>query len=136
MKVYFGTDWLAAGGYESTSGFSLEGTQVNESVFFAGAADAAFFARGNRSQSYGFGVLRSFNSPALCERFILTHFADLPTQDDLHFLSQDGTLTETVTDAVIDGVRFATPRGVSVFVHYLLRGPIATVDGSPWTPGS
>lgn len=134
MKVLFGSTYLARGDVESAGGVSLNGQQINVEAQFCRALAATFFARGQRSASFGFYVTRRFNSVREANRFAFEHFSTLPEQDELslHVGSDaDGEWIKFAA-AVID-VCSCTPLGTTVTVQYGFRVATVSTDVPPPT---
>jgi hypothetical protein len=128
MKVRFGTIWLAPGGIESTSGFSINGQQINDPIQFYRATSTLFRPRGQRSDAIAFVSERKFNSVAEAERFLATFFSDLPEQADLYlFCGDDAEQIVVYEDAVINNVARSS-RGVSVTLQFNLSAGLPQTD--------
>lgn len=132
MKVKFGSSlWLAPGGNEGTTGASWNGNQLNEEVEYAFAEQVAYFSRGERATVFAFGVNRSFDTEADALEFAATHFADIPEQDDLRVYDEAESVIMLLSDAVLDGISVGQVVGLSVFVQYVFRGGLFTVETPP-----
>lgn len=134
MKIKWDSTWLsdefAADGFQS--GLSLNGRQIVQEAEFLRAANAAFYARGNRAQQLSFTVLRRFDTAADAELFLLGHYATL-VDGPASLLCRCGGGGETLTDvlipnAVLESVAHPRYIGNSVVVTYTFRfAPVVTV---------
>lgn len=134
MKILWDSVWLSdefgADGFQS--GLSLNGRQVIQEAQFLRAANAAFYARGNRAQQLTFTVLRRFDRAADAELFLLGHYATL-VDGPATLLCRCGGGGEPLTDvliqnAVLESVSHPRYIGNSVSVTYTFRfAPVATV---------
>ena len=132
MKVQFGSIWLAPGGIEFASDFTVNGQQVNDPVEFYRAASVAFFPRGLRSDTITFSVIRKFDTNKEAESFVLTHFQDLAQQESLYlYCGYDDDQTIVRYDGVVIDQPVRTFKGTSVIVQYTFRAGIPITDSPP-----
>lgn len=134
MKIRYGSTWLAPGGVELTSGYSINGSQVNDTVQYYRAAQASLRPRGLRSEQISFSVNRLFNSSREAERFVASHFAELSQQQDLYLFCGPDADQEIVLyeDAVLDNVARSFS-GTNVLLTYTFSAGAATFDTPPPT---
>src|SRR2546430_17192424 len=108
MKIKYDSLWLSdefsADGFQS--GLSLNGRQIVQEAQFLRAAQAAFFARHNRSVTLSFTVLRTFASVSAAEQFFLGHYATLtdgPATLTCRCTNTAGTTTDLlIQNALLD----------------------------------
>ncbi len=133
MRVLYSSTWLATGGLQGTSGANWNGQQVNDEAQFFRAAAVTYYARGNRSTKFGFGVNLQFNTNADALLFAAVQLNALPQQADLTVSDDPGTVAVLLASAVLDSV---TPKveGVNVFVRYEFSGGIWTSQSVPPDP--
>jgi hypothetical protein len=135
MKISFGTLWLASGGTEGAQGLTLNGQQCNDEAQFFRALASTFYGRGNRSASVGFTVNRQLASIHASERFLLTHFWDLPLQDNLRLYCGPDSDQEVIlfTGAVIDQIQPGPTSGISLPIRYGFKVSSPQTEVSPPT---
>jgi len=132
MKVRFGSIWLAPGGIEFASGFSVNGQQVNDPVQYYRAAAMAFRPRALRSDTISFSVMRRFDTQKEAESFVLTHLLDLPAQESLYlFCGYDDDQTIVRYDGTVVNSAQRTFSGTTVTIQYNLSAPLAVTDSPP-----
>lgn len=131
MRVLYSSTWLASGGLQGTSGANWNGQQVNDEAQFFRAAASTFYARGNRSTKFGFGVNTGFNTEADAIAFAALQINGLPQQADLTVSDELGRIAVVLSSAVLDSV---TPKvdGINVFTRYEFSGGVwASTDVPP-----
>ena len=104
------------------SGLTLNGHQIVQESQFLRAAYSTFFARGNRSITLSFTVVRIFDSVKNAELFFLGHYASLSDGPATLVLSC-GNTDIFVANAVLESVSEPVYTGVSVSVTYHFRAP-------------
>ena len=132
MKARLGNIVLSGGSFEGPSGFSYSGNQINDRFDLVRAAQALFVPRGNRSAQVSFSVVRQSGSLRASERLVLSHFSDLPEQDDLFLwigTDADGEWVK-FPGAVIDNVS-SFYRGVSPGFQYSFSVGAPVFEGPP-----
>jgi hypothetical protein len=134
MKVIYASTWLAPGGIYGTNGAQWNGQQVNDEADFFRAAAVSFFPRGNRSTTFGFSVLVSFDTEGEAMKFAATQMNSLPEQADLQVVSDDGIYAVILTDAVLVGFMPGRVVGCSVIASYSFAGGVFAVQAEPPVP--
>src|SRR2546426_971524 len=129
----FLSDEFAADGFQS--GLSLNGRQIVQEAQFLRAAQAAFYARHNRSVTLSFTVVRVFTSVSAAEQFFLGHYATLtdgPATLTCRCANTDGSTTDVlIQNAVLDSVSQPSYTGAVVRVSYIFRAPAITALYAP-----
>jgi hypothetical protein len=125
MKIKFGTIWLAYDGFLA-SDLRLNGKLVVQESDFLRAANATFYARGNRSVEVSFRVTQKFDTLRLAEEFMLSHVNDLPNQADaVFYCGTDSDVSEgTMSNATLVTLPELEYKGLAVTVLYKLIGGI------------
>lgn len=126
MKVTYGTQQIAPGGLQGTSGASWNGQQINDEAQFFRAAAANFFPRGNRSSTFAFGVNVNLNTEADAMVYAATLLNYLATQADLVVTDEGDTYTATLGNAVLESVDIVKIDGKNVTLRYQFRGGVWT----------
>lgn len=129
MRIGYNSLNLGPGGFSGpVSHCTINGSQVNQRLDLARAAVAGWIARGNRSNKIRFSVTRIFSGVGACELFAIGHLNTLATSGPLVFTcgGEDGgpVFVLTLPGAVLDGVSFGEPSGVSLVVTYEFSGGI------------
>lgn len=133
MRIRLNSTWLAAGDLEGPGALRVGGAQVVQEAQLFRALAAAWFARGNHSQTVSFSVTRAHNTVEDAEWFILTHYAALPKEGDLVFVIGTGAGERAVMleDAVLQGAPEIRNEGSTTFTTYNLAGGLLTNTEPP-----
>ncbi|MBC8011458.1 MAG: hypothetical protein H7067_15345 [Burkholderiales bacterium] len=86
MKVKYGSLWLASGGKEAAQDVRLNGRQVVDVQQLFNAAAVRPHGRGNKVDVFSFAIKLDKASRKLSERFLLSHFSDLPINGQLELV--------------------------------------------------
>ena len=125
MQITYGGTQIAGPGATGPRGISVPGSQIVDDQPLFRSAAGAFISRGNKALPLSFSVLWPFNTRALAEQFMLTHFANLPASGDLVVVCGEGesvTYTYKQSGAVLEGTPEMTQIGTSVLVKYSFKG--------------
>lgn len=133
MKIRLNSTWLAAGELEGPSALRVGGAQVTQEAQFFRALAAAYYGRGNHTQSVSFTVVRAHNTVEDAEWFVLTHYAALPKEGDLVFVIGTGESERAVMleDAVLQSAPEIRHEGSTTFTTYNLAGGLLTNTEPP-----
>jgi hypothetical protein len=131
MKIFFATIQLTDWADYPAQNVSVNGQTVFEAVDIVRAAAARFFSRGNDKVTLQFSVRREFSTNVECQKYLLTHFSQLPKSGLCQITC--GTPGETSEDVFLsNAVLSASPQGnfngVEAIVQYTIQAGLATTD--------
>jgi hypothetical protein len=129
---------LAAGGFESAAGVSINSREILDEAFFFRGPGPTFFNRGTEGVVLQFSVTRQFNTPRDAEVFCLTHPGSVPKTGLVQVTAGDTGYQQIVylQNAAVESIEIASYVGISVVVRYSIRGASFTTDIPPDVPGT
>ena len=131
MEIKFNNIILANDSDNIVKQIEVNGAQVIQEAHFFRAAQAGFFARGNKGIILNIEIKQTFASTAQSESFSLTHRNILPDCGDLIFVTGDTNETRLVCESkkvVLESVQTIAHESYTT-TRYIFRGNEITTSG-------